>query len=320
MRIAFIGTSHVHTPDYLSVCRDLPWVEMVGVARVDVETLNLLTDLPPIFDRQEELPPHDLAVVLTDIQSHDEVCARLSSPAVFIEKPLGLDGDRADGIGQMLSSAGKRVEVGFFLRHSTALKTLVDASKSPEIGNIRFARFAFAHPGLSEGWLRHWPAHIAIERMGGGAFTDLAIHLVDAALAILGPLRATSCVLDKVGPGYGGLNQNFDSQGQATLTSAHGALVHVWASAEAPEVMLTAQLICEHGEISLNGGRVLLRYPPDNVTVLHDGQMPTPADGFRAALEALRNRENPILEIADAVSVSQIMDSILEKSETRSLR
>ena len=318
MRIALIGTSHVHTQGYLEVCRDLDWVETVGVAHADVETVPLLTDLPPVFPRQEDLPPHDIAVVLTDIRSHDEICGNLSAPTVFIEKPLALNGSRAEGIAACLKTANTRADIGFFLRHSVAFQALVEASKSEEIGEIRFARLAFAHSGLSEGWLRRWPAHTTPARMGGGAFVDLAIHLIDAAQSLLGPLRAASCELDQSGHTHGGTDQASEMQGQATLTSSDGALVHLWASAIAPRVMLAIQLVGDKGEVTLEGGRVSRRYGFDAPRVLHDGPMPTPADGFRAALEALRNGRAPIVEINEAVLASIVMDSVLKVQRTQS--
>ena len=138
MRIAFVGSSHVHTLDYLAVCKALPWVDVVGIAHVDPETQRLLTDLPPSVPTQPDLPPHDLAVVLTDIASHDEICARLEAPAVFLEKPLAVDGPRADKLARSLSEKGKRVEVGFFLRHSRALSEMIEAVQKPAMGPVRF--------------------------------------------------------------------------------------------------------------------------------------------------------------------------------------
>ncbi|WP_299611759.1 Gfo/Idh/MocA family protein [uncultured Tateyamaria sp.] len=319
MRVAFIGTSHVHTPDYLAVCHDLPWVETVGIACVDEKTRRHLPHSPPEFDRHQDLPPHDIAVVLTDIRSHDDVCAQLTAPAVFVEKPLALNGTRASSIAQSLKLAGTRADLGFFLRHSTAFKTLAEASQDANLGDIRFAHLAFAHPGLLDGWLQRWPAHLSQDRMGGGAFADLAVHLIDAARVILGPITATSCDLDRTHSASGACEKGFDTQGQATLVSDHGALIHVWASAAAPRVMLSMHLVCEHGEVRLEGGRVLRRHREKEETVLHDGPMPTPADGFRASLVALRDGKAPILDIDDAVRASRLMENILAKSDAPSI-
>jgi predicted dehydrogenase len=154
MRVAFVGSSHVHAQDYLGVCHALPWVDLVGIARADPETQGILTNLPPGVPAQRDLPSHDLAVVLTDIASHDEVCAEVEAPAVFLEKPLAVDGPRAARLARSLSEAGKRVEVGFFLRHSRALSAMIEAVQDPTLGPVRFARFAFAHSGLRDGWLR----------------------------------------------------------------------------------------------------------------------------------------------------------------------
>lgn len=127
------------------------------------------------------------------------------------------------------------------------------------MGPVRLARLAFAHPGLRGGGLRAWPAHMALERMGGNAVSDLAIHLVDAARHLLGPVRGMSCNpdIDRVGSAREG--SATEAQGQATLLSEDGALVHVWASAVAPRVMLTMHVVCENGEVGLDGGQVTRR-------------------------------------------------------------
>jgi len=311
MRLAFIGTSHVHTPDYLAVIRAMPTLRLVGIAQPDPDTIGLLSDLPPLFDRQEDLPDHDVAVVLTDADSHDNVCQKLTAPAVFIEKPLAISQERAQQISRVLTQKGIETETGFFLRHSAAFKTLCRACRSGQLGPVRFARLSFAHPGLLDRWLQKWPAHTSLTRMGGGAFVDLAIHLIDAATHIFGPLTPKSCHLDARAAGRFGFDPPFETQGQATLTSDAGSLVHVWASAEAPNTLLRIEVFCEGGEIFLDGGRVTQMLRDADKEVVHDGEMPTPADGFRAALERFRNQKAPITRTQDAVAASASMEALL---------
>jgi predicted dehydrogenase len=199
MHVAFVGSSYVRTPDYLAVCRGLRWADFVGAAHPEPATRGRLADLPPAVATQADLPPHDLAVVLTDIASHDEICMQIAAPAVFHENPLAVDGVRAGSLAQALSAAGRRAEVGFFLRHTHALAVTAGAVRDPAMGAVRFARFAFAHPGLRDGWLQAWPEHKARKRMGGGTFADLGVHLVDAARHLLGPVGAVSCDLEAQG-------------------------------------------------------------------------------------------------------------------------
>jgi len=312
MRIAFVGTSHVHTPDYLSVARSMPWLRLVGIAKPDPDTIGLLSDLPPLFDRQEDLPDHDVAVVLTDADSHDQVCTQLTAPAVFIEKPLAVSEKRAQHISRLLTQKGIDTETGFFLRHSAAFKSLCRVCDSAQMGPARFARLSFSHPGFLDGWLQKWPAHVSRTRMGSGAFADLAIHLIDAATCIFGPLTASSCQLDTSAATRLGFDPSFDTQGQATLTSHEGSLIHVWASAEAPSINLRIEVFCKGGEILLDAGRVTRTYRFANPDVIHHGEMPTPADGFRAALEGFRNRSERITNTEEAVLASASMEALLK--------
>lgn len=314
MRLAFLGTSHVHTLDFLKACRSIPGVELLGIAEPDTETVGLLPDLPAVFERQEDLPDHDVTVILTDAASHDRVCAKVTAPAAFVEKPLGVTGARAQAISDHLTGQGIATETGFFLRHSEAFKTVQNACRAPEMGPIRFARFEFVHPGFLDGWLRAWPAHCSDDRMGGGAFVDLAIHLVDAATCIVGDLAASSCDLDTGSHHRFGLGPSFETQGQATLRSKDGALVHIWASAEAPETGLKIEISCEGGEVVLDGGRVTQKYRDANAEVLREGAMPTPADGFRAAIEGFRDGRDRIVLIEDAVKASVLMEKIVRSA------
>ncbi len=316
MRLAFIGTSHVHTPDYLAVVRLMPWLNLVGIAKPDLETIGLLADLPPLFDRQEDLPDHDVAVVLTDPDSHDQVCMSLTAPAVFIEKPLAVSHKRAQHISSVLTQKGIEAEIGFFLRHSSAFRALCKACSDSDMGTARFARFSFSHAGFLEGWLQKWPAHISQTRMGGGAFADLAIHLFDAATCMLGPLSANSGQLDTSASTRLGLDPSFDTQGQATFTSKGGCLIHFWASAASPRVELRIETVCEGGEILLNGGRVTRKYCAADPQVIHESEMPTPADGFRAALERFRNRSERITRIEEAVAASASIEALLKMQQS----
>ena len=115
-----------------------------------------------------------------------------------------------------------------------------------------------------------------------------------------------------------GFDPSFDTQGQATFTSREGCLVHVWASAEAPSIDLRIEMFCEGGELLLDAGRVTRKFRAADPEVLHDGDMPTPANGFRAALEGFRNRSERITSIEEAVSASASMEALLKTTPTLS--
>jgi predicted dehydrogenase len=151
---------------------------------------------------------------------------------------------------------------------------------------------------------------MAPERMGGGTFADLAVHLVDTAQRLVGPMRARSCDLEIGRDGSTGAGPTLDLQGQATLVSENGALVHVWASAVAPREMLAMHLVCENGEVGLDGGQTTRRMGDGARDLLHDGPIPTPADGFRAVLEAFRDDRPPVTNLTEAVAASTVMGEL----------
>ena len=303
LRVAFVGSSHVHTPDYIAVCDRTPWVEVVGIAEPDKATAHMLPPDLARFEAHDALPPHDVAVVMTDAASHDAICPPLAARRLFIEKPLAVDGERAAALADRLEAVGKDVRLGFFLHHAPALAAMGQALRAGRIGRLRHARLAFAHPGLREGWLRGWPAHLDPDRMGGGAFVDLAIHLVDTALHLVGPLQPVACQFD------GGLAAE---AGQAMLRGPNGELVHLWASGAAPRVMLDVALVGENGELVLDGGLAIIR-SEGGTRVLFDGPMTTPADGFDAALDDFR-LSHAKDDLAAAVATSRTMSVLLAKA------
>jgi len=304
MRIALVGTSHVHATDFIEVCAELPWAQLVGIADVATAAPPLPGVDKLVVPSVEDLPAHDVAVLVTDIASHDATCRRVGAEMLFVEKPLGLDGARSARIARYLSETGQHVETGFFLRHSPAFSALTEAVRSGRLGAVRHLRMSYGHPGLLAGWLRNWPAHLDVQRMGGGPFTDLGVHLVDAARAIVGELDVTGVDLNR--PASEG---DVDVQGQIMLRGGGGELVHVWASGVAPSVVQRVNVICERGTLVLDAGRLEYR-EGDTREILHDVGMPTPASGFRSALERFRKGAEPLTRLQDAVAASGLMDDV----------
>lgn len=310
MRVAFVGTSHVHTIDYLTACRTLPWVDVVGICCPEADTYMRLPELPRVFKKQEDLPDHDVAVVLTDVASHDAVCSALTASAVFIEKPLGLNYERSRAIALSLGRRNIRTETGFFLRHSDAFQTICKVAKDSRLGRLQKASLEFSHPGLLDGWLRHWPAHLSVDRMGGGAFVDLSIHLIDAADLLFRPITARSCSLDRATSSGLIYDPSFEVRGSAIFMSKELAPIHIKASAISPQIVLRFELSFEGGEVQLDGGAVTARYGNSDHHVLHDGPMPTPAEGFRAALEGFRNVSTQVAPASDVLVTSALSEEM----------
>lgn len=300
LRVAFVGNAHVHTPDYLAVCARCDWIENVGLAVSDPATRDLLPNDVPYFDRVAALPHHDLAVVMGDAADHDTLCPTLLAPALFIEKPLAVTGERAARLASALNRAGKDVWTGFFLRHAPAVDTCKSVLASGRIGHLQHARLTFAHPGLKEGWLQNWPAHSNPARMGGGVFADLAIHLVDIAEMLVGALSPHACQLDPGTP---------DTGGQARLHSQENATVELVTSAMASRVMLEFVFVGDKGTLTLDLGRVTLRQNSGE-HVLHDGPMTIPADGFETAMRAAHAKQNGE-DLECAVWASERMEQLI---------
>ena len=109
-----------------------------------------------------------------------------------------------------------------------------------------------------------------------------------------------------------GFDPSFETQGQATFLSKEGALIHIWAGADAPKTELKIEVFCESGEVTLDAGRVIRAYRNTVPETLFDGAMPTPAGGFRAAIEGFQGKASRIAPAKEAVLVCGLVEEMIQ--------
>jgi predicted dehydrogenase len=136
-----------------------------------------------------------------------------------------------------------------------AVQQLAGWAADGTLGRLRHLTFCYQHPGLLEGGLRAWPALLDRARMGHGGFGDLAVHLIDLAGWIGGPLEAMACLLE-------GDGQGSDCQGSALLkvrAGPHaGALVTLRAGTVLHGPRIDLRLDGESGSAQLREGEIWL--------------------------------------------------------------
>ena len=315
LRVAFAGDAHVHVPDYVEACRSAGDVRIVGACLVGGASPFAFPGDVPIVGAPGDLPAHDLCVVTTDVASHERVAAGLTAPAVYVEKPLGTDASAARRVAALLRRDGRAVHLGFFLRRERALATLGARLRARRIGRLRRADLVYEHDGLRRGWLADWPAHLDAERMGHGAFGDLAGHLIDLCHETVGPLRPVRCGLRRA-PGAAA-----DSGGEALLRAAGGATVRLRCGADAPGVRLELLFAGDAGTLRLRDGTLTETIAGHARTLARDVR-PTPASGFLAALAALRGsagvRRGASLD--EAIAVNRALDALRAVASVRPAR
>ena len=311
LRVAFAGTAHVHVRDYVEACVGREDVRIVGACLVDADSPYRLPPDVPVVDAPDGLPPHDVCAVTTDIASHERVAAAMVARHVFVEKPLGTSAAAARRVAETLRRDGRTLHVGFFLRHEPALRTLGARLAARRIGRMREVRMTYEHDGLRRGWLADWPAHVDSERMGHGAFGDLAGHLIDLCGATLDPLRPVRCDLLRA-PGAA-----VDVAGEALLLAPGGARVRIRAGAAASRTRLELCFEGERGALTLRDG-VLRETLSGRTRALARRVEPTPLTGFLAMLDEVRGsgaRRGATGD--DAIAVNRTLDRLHARASIR---
>jgi predicted dehydrogenase len=101
--------------------------------------------------------------------------------AVFCQKPLGRDAAEVAAVLDAARRADRLLRVDFSYRHARALQAVRGLVQEGELGSIYAGDLVFHNAyGPDKPWYGQR------EQSGGGCVIDLGIHLVDAALWILG--------------------------------------------------------------------------------------------------------------------------------------
>ncbi|MQY27470.1 Gfo/Idh/MocA family protein [Nocardia aurantia] len=160
LRIALLGTEHVHTADHRAAVTACP----------DAELCHTLDEA-------------DAAVICSTTARHGEwlrIAATANLP-VLVEKPLAAS--LAETTALTASVGSGAAVVAMFLRCAPALHRVRSVLATGALGEIVGARLSFGHPGLPDGMFEGTAAWMLDPARGGiGAFADLGIHLIDLLL------------------------------------------------------------------------------------------------------------------------------------------
>ena len=308
LSVAIVGCEQIHAQDYLDTSLADPRVRVVAVASEREPDRARRLAAPqglPVLDDFRQLPAVDLAFVTTAIDDHEAAVAALLPCArhLFVEKPLAVSAARATALAERL--AGRSFCSGFYLRTDPALQQLRQLARDGAIGTFTHLSLTAGHPGLLEGWLSDWPAHLDERRMGYGAFGDLAVHLLDFSAWLCGEaLTVTHSRLDR-DPRW-----PLDHGGEALLQA--GALpVHLRASATLRGPRLAIRLDGSEGSLELCAGRLVLHDARGHRQVLAEGVDPGVPQGAQAVFDQLLGRPRPELAtLAEALIANQLLDGL----------
>ncbi|MDA2807636.1 Gfo/Idh/MocA family protein [Nocardiopsis suaedae] len=191
VRVALLGTAHVHARDHARRVAADPRAGLAGVLPSAGAPLPCPDPADPTVrvrragSAEEALSGADAAIIASRTDEHTALlpAALGAGVPVLCEKPLAADAAGAEALHAAAAAAEARVSMAMFLRSAPVMRRVRALLAAGAIGAPTAVRAYFAHPGLLDGVFSGGAAWMLTERHGGGSgFADLALHLVDLLL------------------------------------------------------------------------------------------------------------------------------------------
>jgi predicted dehydrogenase len=184
VRVAFLGASHAHAPAKVQTVRDNPSFQLAGICEQDgalrdkyaAAGIALLTRDQILNDAT--IP---LVVVESDVPDHaaDALAALEAGKHIHVEKPPATD---MKGLRELLDGAARRhrlVQHGYMWRYHPGIDAMLAAARQGWLGEIFEVR-ATIHTLVPADQRRD------VARFRGGQMFELACHLIDPMVRLLG--------------------------------------------------------------------------------------------------------------------------------------
>ena len=204
IRMAQYGTKHAHAAGVLSVMLADPDVEVVGLYEPDVDRRRELESSAEApwsqvrwLDDKAEILEDDTVVAISSEGSNlesldhtEEIVA--AGKHVFYDKPAGADYPRFEAVVASAREQGLLVQLGYMFRYNDGFARIAEWARSGFLGDLFAIR---GHMSTNIPFERQDPSRLP----AGGIFYDLAPHMVDQIVWILGrPSRVTSFLREDV--------------------------------------------------------------------------------------------------------------------------
>lgn len=198
MKVAIIGTWHVHTEEYTRAILENPKAEAVAVWDSDAARGKAFADkmgLPFTADLDSILNDADIdSIVLCSATCDHPALLQKAAAAkknIFTEKVLTIGVEDAEKAAEAVKASGKVFTISYPHRTFPTLRAAKAMLDSGKLGRVTYARVRNVHNGSSADWL---PPHFYDKaQCGGGAMIDLGAHPMYTLYWLLGaPKTITS--------------------------------------------------------------------------------------------------------------------------------
>jgi UDP-N-acetyl-2-amino-2-deoxyglucuronate dehydrogenase len=281
----------------------------------------------PLTDDLERIIADDsvtAVMILTPPNTHLELVERFAAAGkhMLLEKPLEVSTGRAEALVRAAEAAGVRLGVVFQSRFREASLALKARLADGALGELAAANVVC--PWWRPQSYYDEPGRGTLVRDGGGVLITQAIHTLDLALSLTGPVAEVAAIC-----GTSRLHwmETEDFAG-AGLRFADGALGALFATtAEYPGFPERIELIGTRATAVLAAGVVTLHHHEGRTERIGEEQttgggadpMAFPHDAHRALLtdflDALDQNREPVPSGREALRVHRFIDAVLGSSE-----
>ena len=269
--LAMVGGAHIHAPDFANrmkldenVHTKYVWDPNPETARARQEvTGGQIAGSPEIIFRDPEV---DGVVITSQTKMHTDLVfpAVNAGKHLFVEKPLGMNGDEATEIASAINNAGVIFQTGYFMRSSGVNQKVRSLVQSGALGDITRLRLSNVHSGVIGGWFdTDWRWMTEPDQAGVGAFGDLGSHVFDLLLWFMEGDKPKACTgyIDSVIGRY----PDSDEYGEGMVTFESGAVATVaagWVDHANPNQI---EISGTKGHLRVTNGNLYLQIPEMNL-------------------------------------------------------
>ncbi len=174
-------------------------------------------------------PEVEAVVIASPQDTHKAIAERAFALGkhVFCEKPLGATVEEARAMAASANASGAMHMVGFNYIRTPASRYARQLIAEGAIGDITWFRGEHTEDFLADPSI---PASWRTESDGSGTMGDLSPHMINAALALMGPITQVMGAMETVHTERGGVAVKNDDHAQTMCRFANGAMGHLYFS------------------------------------------------------------------------------------------
>lgn len=223
-------------------------------------------------------PRVEAVIIASPPETHLEItrAVALQGKPVFCEKPLGASLADARAMVEAAGQAGLVNMIGFNYIRTPAAQFARRLIAQGTIGDVTWFRGEHTEDFYAD---PEEPATWRAKGEANGCMGDLAPHMVNAALALVGPVASVMAEIETVHKTRGGAPVENDDQGQIMCRFAGGAMGHLFFSRTA-----TGRKMGYIYEVTGTKGAIRFNQEDQNSIWLYRAEGPKAERGFRQIL------------------------------------